>query len=82
MYAVEKIRAVFVCISLKNLICPLYIGQDSHSGPNSLSTWHGCPVQSFRFIEVILWGFDQKTAGAEIFVRFSQVSALEDVRFR
>ena len=33
------------------------------------------------FIEVILWGFDQKTVGGKIFVRFSQVSVLAHDRF-
>ena len=36
----------------------------------------------FRFIEVSLWKFDQKTAWAKFFVCFSQVSALEHVPFR
>ena len=46
------------------------------------SALNRCLLQSVRFVEAILLGFDQQTAGVKFFVRFSQVPAVEHFPFR
>ena len=65
----EKFRLFSLWRSISprgNIFCPLYTGVRFR-------------VSAF---EVILGGFDQKSAGPKICVHFSLVSALEHVRFR
>ena len=78
-YAVKKKETNFLSALVSKII---FVRFEFHLGAKFSVRFTQVSTFSVCFMKVILWRFDQKSAGAKIFVCFSQLSTLEYVRFR
>ena len=73
-------------INKKNFLCVRFMEEDYssnvHAGLEKSVRFMGCPLQSVRFGDVLLYGIPQEFVQDKIFCPSQRGAALEDFRFR